>query len=303
LKAAYAAREQELERERQLAAFDGSLGIEITGQPASVNRQIERTELRKWAIQAMRQEPFDFNPIVQQQGLQEIDVSDAEGQASIVRFFEEAFEWDEMTYFLYPYYWARRDTWQLRANQQSTDPTHQSFLQAGAARVIIPVTPGFDQRVLCFIGQAPTAAATGGSSTVVDVPCDPLAIDTTDAGQPGSEAFLSLAIDILTERHDDLVRGSGMLAVQNNLALVTISEDSRWLVGPRDLGRELFIAGDVYSVASLVNNEPKQFMLDRPYNNVSGDVPYATGSVPYGPPWTVSLPTTLVVLKDASSVL
>jgi hypothetical protein len=304
LRAAHDARAQELERDRQLSAFDGSFGVQIAGQPASVNRETERTELRKWAIQAMRQEHFDFNPIVNQQGLQEIDVTDAEGQAAIVRFFEEAFEWDEMTYFLYPYYWARRDTWQLRSNQQSVDATHLSFLQAGAARVIVPVTPGFDQRVLCLIGQAPIAAAAAGSSTPLDLPCDPLAVDPIDGSdQTGAGVFLDLAIDILTDRHDDLVRGSGTLAVQTGSDAVTISEDSRWLVGSRDLGRELFIDGDVYSVGALDGNDPKRFILDRPYTGGGGDFPYATGSVPYGPPWTVSLPTTLVVLKAAAGDL
>jgi hypothetical protein len=39
--------------------------------------------------------------------------------------------------------------------------------------------------------------------------------------------------------------------------------------------------------------------LDRAYEGkTSPALSYATGSTPYGPPWTVSVPTTLIVLAD-----
>jgi hypothetical protein len=61
-----------------------------------------------------------------------------------IRFFEQAFEWEQVSYVLYPYFWGRKSTWYDRLRLASDDPSFQSFLRAGAARVVVPVRPGFE---------------------------------------------------------------------------------------------------------------------------------------------------------------
>ncbi len=64
---------------------------------------------------------------------------------------EQAFEWSIMDYTFYPYYWASRDEWQKMYLSESADPLFRSFLQAGMARVIVTVNPGFEDAVQFFM--------------------------------------------------------------------------------------------------------------------------------------------------------
>lgn len=67
--------------------------------------------------------------------------------AALVKFMEQAFEWDIMSYNFYPYYWAGRSDWETMHLSDSVDPLFRSFLQSGMARVIVTVKPGFEDAV------------------------------------------------------------------------------------------------------------------------------------------------------------
>lgn len=58
-------------------------------------------------------------------------------------FFEHALEWENMTYILYPYFWAdgRNDGWTKHLNRDEKDDDLVTFLKSGAARVVVPVRP------------------------------------------------------------------------------------------------------------------------------------------------------------------
>lgn len=70
---------------------------------------------------------------------------------ALAKFMEQAFEWSIMDYTFYPYYWANREEWQKMYLSNSTDPLFRSFLQAGMARVIVTVKPGFEDAVQFFL--------------------------------------------------------------------------------------------------------------------------------------------------------
>ncbi|PQA92075.1 hypothetical protein SAMN05421796_11416 [Chryseobacterium piscicola] len=70
---------------------------------------------------------------------------------ALAKFLEQAFEWTIMDYTFYPYYWANRDEWQTMYLSESTDPLFRNFLQAGMARVIVTVNPGFEDAVQFFM--------------------------------------------------------------------------------------------------------------------------------------------------------
>ncbi len=53
-----------------------------------------------------------------------------------------------MTYVYYPYYWGRKSLWLDRLLQRNVDPEHAEFLKAGAARVVVPVRPGFEHAIV-----------------------------------------------------------------------------------------------------------------------------------------------------------
>lgn len=75
------------------------------------------------------------------------NTQDLDNYTSFVKFFEQAFEWDIMSYYFYPYYWGDRDQWQHTYDFEDNDPLFRSFMQSGMARVIATVRPGFEDAV------------------------------------------------------------------------------------------------------------------------------------------------------------
>ena len=86
-------------------------------------------------------------------------------EGNIVKFFEESFEWKNATYSFYPYFWGRKEQWVQRQSFADSDPVFQSFLQAGYARMLVPVTPGMERLVMLF-GWRPELALQQGASSV-----------------------------------------------------------------------------------------------------------------------------------------
>ncbi|KAB8152178.1 hypothetical protein EZY14_015235 [Kordia sp. TARA_039_SRF] len=84
--------------------------------------------------------------------------------AAKVKFFEQAFEWNIMSYYFYPFYWAKKDKWTKLYQVRNDDPLFKAFLQSGMARVILTVRPGFEEAVNWYMatgqiwngGQVPT---------------------------------------------------------------------------------------------------------------------------------------------------
>lgn len=76
---------------------------------------------------------------------------DLDKYTATAKFLEQAFEWSIMDYTFYPYYWADRNMWQEMYLTESIDPLFRSFLQAGLARVIVTVKPGFEEAVQYFL--------------------------------------------------------------------------------------------------------------------------------------------------------
>lgn len=85
---------------------------------------------------------FDFS-IKKDEGMDEY--------ASLVKFMEQAFEWDIMSYNFYPYYWGSKTEWQDLYQSESIDPLFRSFLQSGMARVVVTVKPGFEDAVQFYM--------------------------------------------------------------------------------------------------------------------------------------------------------
>jgi hypothetical protein len=85
---------------------------------------------------------------------------------SFVKFIEQAFEWDIMSYNFYPYYWGSRQSWSQLYLFDNNDPLFRAFMQSGMARVIVTVRPGFEEAVRFYMqtGQI----WNGGEVPVID---------------------------------------------------------------------------------------------------------------------------------------
>lgn len=139
--------------EEKLKALRSRAGVEISGKNPAINREIERRELKKACLSILTDQHFDlFGAIATAaDGIPDVDVTEAGLEGPYIRFFEQAFEWHNATYVFYPYFWGRRSTWVDRFQYDDTDPLFGAFLRAGAARVVVPVRPGFEQAIDHFM--------------------------------------------------------------------------------------------------------------------------------------------------------
>lgn len=93
-------------------------------------------------------------------------IDEAAKRGRFVQFLEQAFEWGQLSYLFYPYFWARMPQWlQLISREDPSDPLFTEFLQAGSARVLLAVKPGYENAVLHFL--ATREPWSGGPSPVI----------------------------------------------------------------------------------------------------------------------------------------
>lgn len=133
-------------------------------------REIENQVLRKNCIEYLiSHKTLGGETLISGKSLVDLQVNyldpKLETYAAKVKFFEQAFEWDLMSYNFYPFYWAQKENWKNLYNVNETDDaTFKAFLQSGMARVILTIRPGFEEAVNWYMstgqvwngGQVPT---------------------------------------------------------------------------------------------------------------------------------------------------
>jgi hypothetical protein len=139
--------------ESKLAEAAAAAGVVITGRNPVWNQRIATTELRKQCITMLTAQQFEaFGALeLSPQGYPQPNLARAEAQMPYVRFFEQAFEWEHLVYFYYPYFWGWKPAWTHRMLLDDVDPQFADFLRAGAARVVFPVRPGFEAAVAHYL--------------------------------------------------------------------------------------------------------------------------------------------------------
>ena len=168
--------------QEELAAFEQEAGAKAEAEDEETpnsnpgkNRIIEQRELKRSAIE-MLAHPFGIQigadfvepgrcgiPTIQQK-------KGWENYSSLIKFFEQAFDWSLIDYIFYPYYWADRCDWETKLNDTKTnDPIFEGFLQSGMARVVVPVTQGFEDAIDYFLE---TGDIWNGGDLVIDTDDD-----------------------------------------------------------------------------------------------------------------------------------
>jgi hypothetical protein len=123
-----------------------------------IGRSIEQRELKRICIDMITR-PFGFK---MGQNLHSFDACadnykisltpTLDNYAEHVRFLEEAFDWEILSYMLYPYYWGMEMEWgNLIKEKSSADFIFQAFLQSGMGKVTLPVKPGYERSVLYYL--------------------------------------------------------------------------------------------------------------------------------------------------------
>lgn len=140
---------------RRLQTFRDALEGEIGSQDPLTLRKIEREEVMKNVLRWMIGPSFDFlrsGMPVSTRDLYEPDASVKPiswkrtlAYGELIRFLHQAVEWENMIYFLYPYFWTDPGRWQDKLDLDHPDFLHRVFLKAGSARVVLPIRPGFEK--------------------------------------------------------------------------------------------------------------------------------------------------------------
>jgi hypothetical protein len=170
------------------------------GTNPALNRHVERQEIKKHCIEfisGQRFESFDAMRTNTGSGYPEFSFAEATNEGKYIQFFEQAYEWEQISYYFYPYFWARKREWVNILKRDENDPLFMNFLQAGAVRVLVPVRPGYEKAMLHYLN-------TGGeiwNGEDVPAPNDPLYVSIIDeimeadgyfeGGEDEGEAWLS----------------------------------------------------------------------------------------------------------------
>ena len=120
----------------------------------AMNRLVEQRELKRICIEMI------MKPFCREQGKEnntEVDacklykipqVNQNEGFTNYtnqVKFFEQAIDWQIMSYLFYAYYWVDKCDWGNLMQSENEDLVFQAFLQSGMARVVVPIRQQFTE--------------------------------------------------------------------------------------------------------------------------------------------------------------
>jgi hypothetical protein len=175
-----AAEKAYLERRQMLEARRAKLLKELAAMDTLTLRKLEREELMKGVLRWLFGQKIDFAPPVNgplydtdgnvvSEGVQGAVLQ----HGRVISFLHQAIEWENINYFLYPYFWTNAASWNERLRLQTNDPIHEAFLRAGAARVVLTIRPGWERAFLAFF-------KTGSLSTTL----------------PEDDAFMTIAQEI-----------------------------------------------------------------------------------------------------------
>lgn len=275
--------EQKAVYEQQLAAAEAEDEDEtIRGRNPAQNRKIEQRELKRAAVSQMTGQQFDLFDAMRRNvgphGFPQADLDEAFAEGEYIRFVEQAFEWENMQYLFYPYFWGRKDQWPVVSQLDDADPIFTEFLSAGAARVNVPVRPGFENAVNAFL-----------STGIL-----PWKSDDGDATITPDEPFLSIAEEMKSQQGAIHTKSGGVISVDQGSSSVTGAGTD---FDDDDVNREITIRGEVYRIKSVAS--ATALTLTTEYRGADVvEVGYVIGAKAVGEPWTLRIPTDLVMLQE-----
>jgi len=267
-------------KEARLQASDGT----ISGTNPENNRVTEQTELKKGCISLLTGQRFDLFDAVNRNvapfGFPEIDFAEAKAEGAFIQVFEQSFEWNNMVYLFYPYFWGKKSEWVTIAQLTDNDPLFAQFLRAGAARVQVPVRVGFEDAMLTYLS---TGELWAGEGKLVN----------SDNGDPDSQ-HLSIIDELKSLTGNNNIEGVGTVNVTKNSANV---KGTHTRFTPGDENRRIVIVGVTYVIKSVQDAETIT-LTTRYAGDTDQNLRYALGGVLVGQPWEIRLPTDLIKLDN-----
>ncbi|MFZ1321222.1 MAG: hypothetical protein WAT71_06660 [Ignavibacteria bacterium] len=259
---------------------------QISGTNPIANRETEKTELKRGCITLLTGQQFEgFDAMVRNVGFNgypEIDFDVAAEEGKFISFFEQAFEWNNMTYLFYPYFWAKKDQWTMLSRLTDTDPQFAKFLQAGSCRISLPVRVSFEDTMLNYLNNNIIWSAEGGSFI------------NSDTSNELDMMHLSLLEELKSHLNNMNTEGEGFINVTKDSNLIEGIDTS---FTDDDENKRIIIGGKTYLIKNV--ESATTIYLKTPYlGETESSISYSFGAALYGDSWEVKLPTDLVKIDD-----
>lgn len=190
--------------EKKLAAYNDAVAAalyassDVRTNPAE-NRRIIETELKRGCLALITKQALSTSTAVvyDKSAPPKIDFQRAAIEGPFVRFFEDAFEWEQLSFLCYPYFWANHEQWVARLKTSNDDPMMAEFLRSGAARVIVPVKKGLEAQVELAVSGQGRPWETPPTKAVLSTMSADLVAEMEDRDQPTHEAKLERSWDVV----------------------------------------------------------------------------------------------------------
>jgi len=149
--AAYQTQLQNYNNER--AGMDVHVSNFVDALSPEQNAKTIKQEIKRQVIEMLTGVRFDgrnaitWDPDPSNAVAPATDLALAQRIAAEIQFLEQAFEWETMSYFCYPYLWADSSRWSDLARIVGDDQNYADFVRAGSARVILAARPAFEDQV------------------------------------------------------------------------------------------------------------------------------------------------------------
>jgi hypothetical protein len=153
------------EYEERAANLRASKRMDALSFTLERKQSIEREELERACLTVLTNQHFDGLSAIDHspEGYPQPFLPNVEPLGRYVRFLQQAFEWEQMTWRYYPYFWGRKRYWMDTLLLDDDDAQFRDFLRAGSARTLVPVRPGFEGAVAHFMetGDVPAVEELG----------------------------------------------------------------------------------------------------------------------------------------------
>ena len=165
-----AAQTQYFAQQQDIAARIADLENQLSNVDTLTLRREESDEIMRAALRFLLGIDFDFMPPEVENAFKSAGVDIYHGigfdgnavatdpdswalvkrHEDVIRFINQAIEWENVVSFLYSYFWDVSESWDFVRRLRHPDLTRQAFLRAGSARVVLTVRKGWEEAWVRF---------------------------------------------------------------------------------------------------------------------------------------------------------
>ncbi|MEO5658743.1 MAG: hypothetical protein ABIQ90_02950 [Polaromonas sp.] len=279
--AAHAERLARYEDERSRAEIGN--GDWAGNLPSKTARDIERRELKRGILTAITAKNLALfgdialkksaDPLEPVPPVPDLQLGEIEGYEKAIRFFEMAFDWDNLAYIFAPYFYGRRGEWSALAVADNADAQFKAFLSAGAARVQVPIRRGYEAHATYFFAN--------------------LGLLPFEQRVPWLASMRPIAEDLAADAREGFDVGKGKLSVAANSS--ALSGVNTLFRDPEDVDREIRIGGKIY-ILQQIKSATEAVIVPAYQGTALNKVSYELGGIVVGPAFPLKLATTLVAI-------